>query len=152
MALEHADRAERISEATRDAKWTSVDQTEIRAVIDEIAVDSRDGTMKEFSRFSKQNRDPSVRAAYLSEVGRTHATYQSAADYVDGETASRLVESRMNDVLNIKFAADFLLEATVVLHSMFEELAWNEALDDVKARSRAANDRVRERRGLPPIA
>ncbi|MGZ5393482.1 MAG: hypothetical protein ACXWD3_17040 [Mycobacterium sp.] len=71
---------------------------------------------------------------------------------MDVETASRLVKSRMDDVLNIKFAADFLLEATAVLRSMFDERAWNQALDDVKARSLAANDRVRERRGLPPIA
>ncbi|MGZ5365669.1 MAG: hypothetical protein ACXWD5_16395 [Mycobacterium sp.] len=40
---------------------------------------------------------------------------------MDVETASRLVKSRMDDVLNIKFAADFLLEATAVLRSMFDE-------------------------------
>jgi hypothetical protein len=42
------------------------------------------------------------------------ATFQSAVDYMDCDTQSRLVESRMNDFPNIKFAADFLLEATVL--------------------------------------
>lgn len=151
MALEHAHRAERIAKATQAANWTSVDQADIRAVIDEIDVDSRDQTMKEFTRFTAQNRDPGVLAAYLAEVGRTHATYQSAVDYYDGESGSPLRGSRMTDFANIKFAADELLEATVAFHSMFQEPVWAEELDDLAARSRTANDRVRERRGLPAV-
>jgi hypothetical protein len=57
MALEHAAPARRIVEATRAANWTSVDQHEIQALIDEIDEKSRDHTMKEFKHFSKQYKD-----------------------------------------------------------------------------------------------
>ena len=115
MALEHAARAKRIMKATKAANWTSVDQNEIQTVIDEIDEDSRDYTKAEFKHFSKQNQDQSVLAVYLAEVGRTHATYQSAIDYADMEQGAFLDESR-EEIDNVKMAADFLLEATGWFH------------------------------------
>ena len=150
MALEHADRAKRIKKATKAANWTSVDQDELQAVIDEIDQESRDHTMAEFKHFSRQNRDPSILAAYLAEVGRAHATYQSAVDYMDMERKEALSESRA-EIDDIKMASDFLLEATALFHSMFDEPVWADSIAELAARSRAANDRVRERRGLPPL-
>ena len=150
MALEHAARAKRIKEATKAANWTSVDQGEIQAVIDEIDEESRDHTKADFKHFSKQNQDQSVLAAYLAEVGRAHATYQSAIDYMDVEQEVLRAESRA-DTDNVKMAADFLLEATVWFHSMFEDPAWVGTINALSARSRAANDRVRARQGLPAV-
>jgi hypothetical protein len=150
MALEHAARAKRIMKATKAANWTSVDQNEIQTVIDEIDEVSRDHTKAKFKHFSKQNQDQGVLAVYLAEVGRAHATYQSAIDYVDMEQGGFLDESR-EEIDNVKMAADFLLEATGWFRSMFEDPTWAGALTDLEARSRAANDRVRERRGLPVL-
>lgn len=150
MALEHADRAKRIKKATRAANWTSVDQHEIQAVIDEIDEESRDHTMEKFKYFSEQNKDQGVLAAYLAEVGRTHATYQSAVDYIELDQVGLRAESRV-EIDNLKMAADLLLDATVRFHSMFEDPLWAGALTVLSGRSRAANDRVRERQGLPPV-
>ncbi len=150
MALEHADRAKRIRRATEAANWTSVDRDEIQAVIDEIDAESRDHSKAEFKHFSKQNQDPGVLAAYLAEVGRAHATYQSAVDYVDVDQVAPMDKSLV-EIDNVKMAADFLLEATLSLHSMFEDPAWADVLTDLAARSRDANDRVRERQGLPAV-
>jgi hypothetical protein len=107
--------------------------------------------MKDLKNFTKQTSDPGILAIYLAEVGRTHATYQSAIDYFDTDTRTARRESRITDLPNIKFAADFLLWATALLHSMFQEPVWAEALTDLEARWRAANARVRERQGLPPV-
>lgn len=150
MALEHAARAKRIKKATKAANWTSVDQDEIQSVIDEIDEESRDQAKVEFKQFSKQNQDHRVLAAYLAEVGRSHATYQSAIDYVDVEQGALRDMSRA-DTDNVKMAADFLLEGTVWFHSMLEDPAWTGALAALAARSRAANDRVRVRQGLPAV-
>ena len=150
IALEHANRAKRIMGATREAKWASVDQDEIQAVIDDIDEDSRDRTNVELKQFSKQNEDQGVLAAYLAEVGRAHATYQSAIDYFDLDQGRLRMESRV-DTDNVKMAADSLLEATTRFHSMFEEPVWAGALAALGARSRAANERVRARQGLPPV-
>lgn len=51
----------------------------------------------------------------------------------------------------VKMAADFLLEATAWFHSMFQDPAWAGTLTDLAARSRAANDRLRARQGLPAL-
>ena len=150
MALEHANRAKRIRKATQAANWTSVDQDEIQAVIAEIDEGSRDHAKAEFKHFSKQNQDQSVLAAYLAEVGRAHATYQSAIDYMDMEQGIARTESGAH-IDGVKMAADFLLEATTWFHSMFQDPAWAGTLTDLTARSRAANDRVRARQGLPVV-
>ena len=55
------------------------------------------------------------------------------------------------DTDNVKMAADFLLEATVRFHSMLENPVWLGPLEVLTARSRAANDRVRARQGLPDV-
>ena len=89
-------------------------------------------------------------AAYLAELGRTHATYQSAIDYMDIEQGTLRDMSRV-DTDSVKMAADFLLEATVWFHSMLNDPAWLGKLSALTARSRAANDRVRARRGLPAV-
>lgn len=150
MALEHAARAKRIKTATMAANWTSVDQDEIQSVIDEVDEESRDHAKAEFKHFSKQNQDQGVLAAYLAEVGRTHATYQSAIDYMDVEQGA-LQDVSLVDIDNVKMAADFLLEATVWFHSMLEDPVWLGPLEALAARSRAANDRVRARQGLPAV-
>lgn len=148
MALEHAGRAKRIKKATKAANWTSVDQDEIQSVIDEIDEESRDHARADFRYFWKQNQDQGVLAAYLAEVGRTHATYQSAIDYMDIDQGTRRDDSRV-DIDNVKMTADHLLEATVCFHSMLDEPVWLAPLTALTARSRAANDRVRSRMGLP---
>lgn len=83
-------------------------------------------------------------------MGRAHATYQSAIDYMDVEHEALRAESRA-DTDNVKVAADFMLEATVWFHSMFEDPAWAGKLTALAARSRAANDRSRARLGLPAV-
>jgi hypothetical protein len=148
MALEHAHRAKRIQKATKAANWTLVDQDEIQAVIDEIDEKSRDHTKKDFKLFTMQNEDQGTLAAYLAEVGRSHATYQSAIDYIDVEKQGLRAVSRY-EIDDIKMAADHLLEATVCFHSMFEVQVWEDTLEALLPRWRAANDRVRERLGLP---
>jgi hypothetical protein len=150
LALEHAARAKRIMKATQGANWSSVDQGEIQSVIDAIDEESLDHENAQYKQFSKQNQDQGVLAAYLAEIGRSHATYQSAVDYMDVERGALRAVSRAS-IDNVKMAADFLLEGTIWFHSMLEDPEWVDALTGLTERSRAANDRVRERQGLPVV-
>ncbi|MFC5179423.1 DUF5677 domain-containing protein [Nocardioides taihuensis] len=150
MALEHVARLKRLRTATTLANWASVDPDAMQAVIDDIDEQSWDRSREEMKYFSKQNPGQSELVFYLVEVGRVHATYQSAIDYADLERNA--FRDRSDDETdNLKMTADFLLESTGLFHSMFEEPVWADALADLEARSRAANDRVRARRGLPPL-
>lgn len=152
MALEHAARAKRIAKATQDAHWTSVDQAALQAVIDEIDVASRDQRKKEFRNFAKQNTDPGVEATYLAEVGRSHATYQSAIDYSNGDlTEYRDTVRPEAEVHTVRAVAGDLLTATVYFHSMFRTAMWDVELAELDVRSRAAHDRIRAERGLPQL-
>lgn len=152
MALEHAARIKRIAKATKDANWTSVDQVALQAVIDGIDVTSRDHTNKEFRSFAKQNTDPGVEATYLAEVGRSHATYQSAVDYSNADfTEYRNTVRPDAQVHTVRAVANDLLTATACLHSMFRTPVWDAKLAELDERSRAAQDRDRTERGLPPL-
>lgn len=150
LALEHAARAKRILVATEAANWTSVDRDEIQAVIDEIDESSRDHTKAEFKHFSKQNEDPGALASYLAELGRVHATYQSAIDYFNVENEALRAESSA-EIDSVKMAADELFVATCWFHSMFENPVWADTLIALTTRWRAANDRVRAGQGLPAV-
>jgi hypothetical protein len=152
MALEHAARTKRIARATKDALWTSVDQAALQAVIDEIDVASRDHTNKEFRNFAKQNTDPGVEATYLAEVGRSHATYQSAIDYSSADlTEYRNTVRPDAEVHTVRAVANDLRAATACLHSMFQTPVWDAELATLDVRSRATHDRDRAERGLPPL-
>jgi hypothetical protein len=148
MALEHASRGKRIQKALKEANWTAVDPNQIQTVIDEIENKTWDHTKSEFKHFTKQNDDPGVLLAYLAEVGRAHATYESAMDYMNLEPPQLLEESRAQ-IDSIKVAADFLLDATNSFHSMLKVPVWTITLSGLTARWRAANDRLRDQQGLP---
>jgi hypothetical protein len=153
VARGHARDAERRKEAVSNAGWTSVDPTDIAAVIAGIEPDSRNKIndyLLHFTQRMTKYGDVHTLPGYLAECSRVHPGYESAICYIDLATGGPLKESR-DSLWQVPFATTHLFEAVLCMQDLFDPSPWHELLDELSREYREITNRVREQDGLAAI-
>ncbi|HEX3900272.1 MAG TPA: DUF5677 domain-containing protein [Mycobacteriales bacterium] len=145
--------------AVAEAGWTSVSQTDLQAVVDEIdalGLDSSTDHLLQFRARCDAYGDGNELPEYYATTMRSHPTHQSAATYClppsESESGRLVLLSgpREPGLPQLPFATTHLLEALLMVRELFDPRPWRNELVDGLASFRAVTDAVRAQNGLPP--
>jgi hypothetical protein len=153
VARGHAFDAKNRGDAVSAAGWTSVDLAQIEKIIADIDPanrDAHDDHLLHFAQRLASYGDKHTRPLYLSEVARTHPSYESAVCYIAQPSGLLLFQSR-DVVWQVPFCATHLLEALLAVRQVFDPEPWEDELNGMLQRYMAVTDDVRRQDGLPPV-
>lgn len=153
IARGHAFAIKRQREAVEGSLWTSIDLNELDAAIASTEYELRDPSSDNLLHFAervKRYSDTGTMPIWLSEVARTHPSYESAVCYV--ELPEGHLRQRSKDVVwQVPFATTWLLEALMTLRLIFVKPPWPELLGEIGDSYKRVNNEARVEQGLLPV-
>lgn len=153
VARGHAFTAKRQRDAIETAQWTSIKLSDVDTAIASTEFELRDSTndnLLQFTERVKRYSDVHTMTTWLSEVARSHPSYESAICYVtlpDG----LLRQTSRDAIWQVPFATTWLFEALLTIRKIFVDPPWPELLGRIGDRYKTVTNNVRVEQGLQPI-
>jgi hypothetical protein len=150
----HAKDTKRSKAALLDAGWTTPDYAVFDEVIEDIAKTDNfksDDDLLHFAHRCRKYDAADCLAAWMRETPRCHATWESAAPYVNVEDRKAFLHPKPTGRNSVAFVAMHLLIAFAALHDMTENSPWESMLISLNQRIRDLDNAVRHERGMPEI-
>jgi hypothetical protein len=156
VAEGHAKNARDKIKALSDAGWTSVDIADLQQIVTEIEGMPHDVSKSHLLHYAQRREqygDAHDLPIYLTEVAKTHPSYESAVAYcsIEDGTLKMLPGPRVRDWSQIPFATTQLLDALLAVRHAFEPMPWADTLQAVLDDYRQVTDVVRKQDGLQPV-
>lgn len=143
LAGGHAFSVGKHRQALEDAQWTEHDLEELAAIETQIMEDaSRDRSNDRLLRYKELHAaygaDDQL-VSWLAETFRSHATFQSANDYLEPDTRA-LAQKSLVEVSGTVIATIELLRATLAFSDVFDPSPWERELQEAYGEVEAADD------------
>jgi hypothetical protein len=150
----HATETKTRNAALKAAEWTTPDYEVFDEVIEDIAktdaVKSYDYWLHFAHRCQKYDAVDCL-AAWMTVTPHCHATWESAAPYVNVEERKALLHPKPLERNTVGFLAMYMLGALAALHDMTENSPWESRLMSLNQRIRDLDNAVRRERRMPEV-